>query len=619
MKTFLLCCLLASQSLFASPTRKNIPQEDCWNLQALYATPDHWQQELDSFVPTKAPPYFPKLTLHKGALAHSPQAIFETLTMHNQAARKLEKLYIYAMLKHYEDMAEPQNKTLLGKIERTLQLFNQETSWIQPELLSLPEATFQQYIADDTLAEFTLYLERLYKQKPHVRTSSEEELIAQAAHVFEATSNAFGALNNADFTFAAVKDSEGNLHDLTLSTYSNLQYSNDRVLRKNAFLALSAKYIEHENSITELFAGTIKKHHFMAQTHRYSSCLEAALSPNDIEVDVYHNLIEAVRSRVALLHRYLKLKKECTMLNELHGYDLAVPLIPPTTNSYSLAEAKALALEAVEPLGLEYQTTLRNGLIHERWLDAYENQNKRSGAYSSGCFDTMPYMSLNFSGNLRDVFTLVHEAGHSMHTYYSTKSQPYQYANYSIFVAEVASLFNESLLRHMLLKRAKDKKSRAHLLNQALEDIRGTIFRQTMLAEFELFAHTCVEQNIPLTPKLLKDKFLELVQFYSGPDLALDGELAIGWAFIPHFYNNFYVYQYATGMAAALSLADSVLKGDEAATSRYIDFLRGGSSHYPLDLLAKAGCDMRTTAPVHKALDTFDAYLTELEQLVHNQ
>ncbi len=616
MRKSLYFFILASQTLTASVSRNDIPEEDRWNLSAMYATCDSWQHELDSLLPSKTPPLFPQLITYKDSLGSSAENLPHTLNAYHDTLRKIEKLYVYANLSHYEDIANPQNKTRADQITEVLTSFSQETSWIQPELFSLPDKKFQEYLNNPKLAEYKKYLEKLLHQKPHVRSADEEQVIAQAMSVLESPAKAFSAFNNADIQFGTVHDSEGKAHTITHATAASALRSTDRTLRKNTFYTFTNKYLEHENSITELFAGTVKSHHFVAKTRRYNSCLEAALKPNNIDVQVYHSLIEATRARVDLLHRYVKLKKQHLNLDELHQYDMAVPLASYDTKNYTYAEAQALTIEAVQPLGPEYSAILKNGLANERWVDRYENKNKRSGAYSSGCFDSMPYISMNFTGTLRDVFTLAHEAGHSMHTYHSTRHQPYHTAGYSIFVAEVASTFNEELLRQMLLSQAKSTQDKVVLLNQPLDDIQATLYRQVMFAEFELFAHSACEQNTPLTPKLLKDKYLELCSFYYGPELTLDPECSIYWAVVPHFHANFYVYQYATGISAALALADNVLKGDDAALDRYLTFLRAGSSKYPLDVLADAGCDLRTPAPVDKALDQFESYLNELEQLL---
>ncbi len=616
MKKTLFCSLLLAQSLVAVIARKDVPQDDCWNLAAMYATPEHWQSELDALVPSQIPPYFPQVSLHKGALGTSPQNLHETLSTYFSLERKLDKLYTYANLRYSEDVSESLNKSALDKINQIFQRFQQEASWINPELFSLSETTFLEYINHPELAEYKIALERLLKEKPHVLSSSSEEILAQATTLLKISSNTFAALNNADIKFNPILDSEGTPHELTHGSYLHHLASDDRILRKNAFFEMASKYSEHENTLAELYAGTVKGHHFIAQARRYNSCLEASLSQNNIDVEVYTSLIQAVRSRVDLLHRYLKLKKQILNFEELHPYDLFVPLVSCDTKNYTFQEAVELVIEAVKPLGPNYQQMVKNGLVNEHWVDRYENQGKKSGGFSSGCFDSMPYILMNFTGQLQDVFTLVHETGHSMHTLLSCGHQPYHTAGYSIFVAEVASIFNEELLRQMLLSRATTKKERLYLLNRAIEDIQSTLFRQVLLAEFELFAHNAIEQNIALTPKLLKDKFLELNQYYSGPDLIIDPENAMSWARVPHFHNNFYVYQYATGQAAALGLATDVLKGDENAIQRYFDFLKAGASEYPLEILSKAGCDLRTSVPVHKALDQFEAYLNEFEQLM---
>jgi oligoendopeptidase F len=344
--------------------------------------------------------------------------------------------------------------------------------------------------------------------------------------------------------------------------------------------------------------------------------LEAALYPKNIDLDVYHALIKAVRSKASLLHRYMKLRKKILGVKELHCYDLYVPLVPSVDMKFGYDEAEDLVINSMKPLGNKYVDLLHDGLKKGRWVDRYENQNKRSGAYSSGCYDSMPYILMNYKGILRDVFTLAHEAGHSMHSLFSRQSQPYHYSDYAIFVAEVASTFNEEFLMQTLIQKAKSPKEKAFLLNEKLEDIRGTLFRQVCFAEFELFIHELAEKRIPMTPKVLKDKYLELTAFYFGPGVTIDPEIAIEWARIPHFYYNFYVYQYATGIAASMALAEHVRNDGAKAREKYLEFLRSGSSDYPINLLAKAGVDMRSPEPVIDAMHEFETLLDEFEKVV---
>lgn len=575
-----------------------------WNIQTYYSSLDVWENSLVHD--------FSELHQYKGRLHESPENLLKALTLYNSLECTASHQYIYAHLKHYENVADPHAKAAADKAQTVLQKLQQDSSWLAPEILSLPD----EHINAPALSPYKVHLEQLSRHKPHILSPTEEELLALASGSLQTASNAFSALQNADMKFGQIEDGDHNLVPLSEANYASILSSPDRTLRKNAYHALSSCYLAHENSIGAMFDGVVKAHHFNAKARRYASCLEASLYPNNIDVSVYHSLIEAVRGRVDLLHRYMALKKKVLKLDQLYLYDTFAPLTANDSAHYSYDEAVALVLQAVEPLGEEYVARLKKGLNDDRWVDAFPRENKRTGAFSWGSYTSQPYIMMNYTGRLRDVFTLAHEAGHSMHRLYTNQSQPYHYASHSVFIAEVASTFNESLLRHMLLQKAATKQERAHLLAQALDDIRATLYQQTLYAEFELFAHQLVENGQPLTVKLLKEKFSELFSYYFGKELTIDPAVGIMWARVPHFYTNFYVYQYATGVSASLALCQGVLEQPEENLQKYIQFLRGGSSEFPLDLLAKAGCDMRTCAPIHKALDLFDAYLTELEQLL---
>lgn len=616
MKKWFFVLPFVTNALFGVVSRSQVPEGDRWNLADLYPSPDAWQKEFASVAPKKNPPYFPELCLYKGKLHESVENLHKALVDNFAMDRKLTKLAVYVQLRHHEDIANPEAKADYDKLMRIAQELSQETAWIQPEIISLPEKRFKEYLNHPLLSEYKTFLARLYEQKPHVRSEKEEELMALALSAMGTASRTFTALNNADMRFGQIQDSQGRWHELTHGTYVSILQSPDRTLRKNAYIAHHSKYLECENSLTELLKGTVKNNVYLAKARNYRSCLEAALKPKDIDLQVYHSLLEAVRSRVTLLHRYMKLRKAALGLDELHAYDLYVPLVPELSKQYTFEEAEELVIESVKPLGEKYAKQLAAGLKTDRWVDRYENQNKRSGAYSSGCYDSFPYILMNFTGTLRDVFTLAHESGHSMHSLYSKQNQPFHYSDYSIFVAEVASTHNEELLHHMLLQRVATPEEKTYLINEKLDDLSQTLFRQTMLAEFELFIHDAEEKGVPLTPKLLKDKYEELFRYYSGPDLVFDPEIALGWARIPHLHSSFYVYQYATGVSAALCLSDKVLNGTPQDRDRYLEFLSAGSSDTPLNILAKAGCDMRTAKPVHRALDQYESLVNQLEQLM---
>lgn len=596
--------------------RQDVPQQDRWNLTNLYPSLDAWQQDFKTISSAAKEPFFPELAAFKGTLGKSSEQLKSALKAYFEQERKLRKLYTYAHLLHDEEITLDASKTAYNSIMTIYHQFSQETAWLQPELLSLDNARLKEYLEAPALKEYHFFLEKLVRLKPHTLTAEKEELVALAGQALEAPQKAFSALNNADFNFGTIKDSNGNDKELTHGSYGVFLRDSDRTLRKNAFTTLHKKFQEYENTLAELLSGNVQSHLFEARARNYSSCVEAALFPKNIDVSVYRALIEAVHSRIDLLHKYTSLRKKVLGVNELHYYDLYVPLLPSVDFTYSYEEAEDLVIQSMKPLGSEYVAALHNGLKEARWVDRYENANKRSGAYSSGCYDSNPYILMNYKGILRDVFTLAHEAGHSMHSYYARKAQPYHYSDYAIFVAEVASTFNEEFLMQTMVANAKTNAEKAFLVNEKLEDIRGTLFRQVSFAEFELFIHECAEKRIPLTPQVLKDKYVELIRFYYGPDLVIDPEVAIEWARIPHFYYNFYVYQYATGISAALALAEGVRHEGQKAVDRYLNFLRSGSSDYPIEQLAKAGVDMRTPKPVSDALNEFEAYIKTLDELL---
>jgi oligoendopeptidase F len=493
--------------------------------------------------------------------------------------------------------------------------FQQECAWIEPELLALPADLIDDYMKSPELADYRFHVEKIVRMRPHTLSADKEELLAMAGKPLQAPPKAFSALNNADIKLGKITDSEGKEHDLTHGLYQMYLRSQDRVLRENAFKGMLNSFQGFENTIAELLYGQVQTHLFNAHARQYPTCLDAALFPKKIPLSVYRSLIQAVRGGLETLHRYVRLRKKILHLPEVHLYDMYVPLVPQVDIKMSYVEAEDAIIESVAPLGEQYQNALKRGLKSERWVDRYENKNKRSGAYSSGCFDSFPYILMNFRGILRDTFTLAHEAGHSMHSYLSKTSQPYHYSHYPIFVAEVASTFNEELLMNLLLNRFTKKEEKLFLVNEKMEDIRATLFRQTMFAEFELKIHELVESGAPLTPSLLKEIYYQLNADYFGPDAFIDDEIRIEWARIPHFYYNFYVYQYATGISAALSLAEKVLAGDSGARDNYLAFLSSGCSLFPIDLLKLAGVDMTTPEPVQAALRKFDSLLTELESL----
>ena len=596
-------------------TRDQVAKDDQWNLNSLYPSFKEWDEDYKKLIKSESPPYFSHLCKNKGKFKENATFLHETLDEFLQTERLTRKLYTYAHLRHDEDIADNISKTHFEKILLAYHLLSQEISWMEPEILSLDENTLQQYMKSTVLKEYHFYLEKLLRLKPHVLPEREEALLAMAEQALVTSQKAFSAINDADFQFPDILDSDEKTHPLTHAMYGMHIRSQDRTLRKNSFLTMHNKYREFENSLTELLSGQTQKHLFCTRARNYATCLDSALFSKNIDSEVYHSLIGAVHDNISVLHEYMGLRKRLLSLDELHMYDLYVPTISQFDKKYTYQEAEDLVIESLQPLGEEYVETVRKGLKQDRWVDRYENKNKRSGAYSSGCYDSMPYVLMNFRGMLRDVFTLAHEVGHSMHSYLSHKHQPYVYSDYAIFVAEVASTFNEELLMNTLLAKASSDTEKAFLINEKIEDIRATFFRQTMFAEFELLIHTLAEQGQSITPELLKNEFMRLNKFYFGSNVFVDPEVAVEYARIPHFYYNFYVFQYATGISAALALSNKVLTEGAPAVKKYLNFLQSGSSDYPIELLSKAGVDMRSKAPVSNTLTKFSTLVKELDRL----
>lgn len=595
--------------------RSEVAMEDRWNVESLYPLFSNWQKDFKSVGEIDKSPHWPQLARFKGKLGKDTKTLKSALVTLFDISRKLSKLYTYAHLRHDEDITDDAFKTAFIQISHLLHDFNQECAWFEPELLALPATSLKKLITSPALKDYRFYLEKIVRLKKHTLTSDKEEIVAQSGKAMATAVKAFSAITDADFRFGTVSDSKGNETELTHATYALCIRDQDRVLRKNAFEQMHAKFLGFENTLCELLNGNVQAHLFNAQVRNFNSCLEASLYPKNIDLDVYHSLISAVNDNIDVLHKYMRLREQVLNIGPLHLYDIYVPLSKDVDIKMTYDQGEQAVIESVAPLGSEYQNILRKGLLKERWVDRYENKNKRSGAYSSGCYDSVPYILMNYKGLLKDVFTLAHEAGHSMHSHLSHKNQPYHYSDYPIFLAEVASTFNEDLLMRYLLKHAKTKEEKIFLINQQIEDIRGTLFRQTMFAEFELYIHEMAEKNVPLTPKLLKEYASRLNAIYFGP-VVIDPLIEIEWARIPHFYYNFYVYQYATGVSAALALSERVVNGGKKECEDYLTFLKGGSSQFPIEMLKKAGVDMRSSGPVEAAINKFRGLVNELALLL---
>lgn len=592
--------------------RAEISKNDRWDIEKMYPSLEKWFKELKQINDSQE---WENLVKYKSRLHESPQNLLFTLNSYFFLNRSIENLYVYSHLFLDEDLSNDKAKEAYGMAQVSYFALAEKASWIEPEILQLPQEVLQDFIQKSDLKDYKFYLEKLSRLKSHTLSIPEEELLARVDQIFQSSYKTFSILENADLSFEPIEDFSGKLLEMTHGKYSSYLREEDRVLRKNAFEAYHKRFNEFENTFCELLQGQIKNHDFIAKTRKFQSCLYAALYPNQIDVSVYHNLIKAVRDNIKTLHKFVSFKKRVLKLDKLHPYDIYAPLVSNVDFKMDLQKAKETVISSVALLGDEYQSILKKGLLEDRWVDYLETKKKRSGAYSSGCYDSMPYILMNYYGTLNDVNTLAHEAGHSMHSYLSNKSQPFHYCSYPIFVAEVASTFNEQLLHDYLLKTIKDEKQKAYLLADSLDRIQATFFRQTLFAEFELKVHELVENGTPLTPSLLKKLYHQLYLDYYGKDMELDDQIDIEWARIPHFYYNFYVYQYATGISAAVYLYN-LAKNNNNYCQQYLNFLKSGGGRYPLDLLKQAGVDLTKPDAVQALINYFDHLIDQLSAIL---
>ena len=584
--------------------REQQKTDDTWNMQDLYATEELFQEDAE-----KLSCMMEEFSSMKGSLGKGEPELLKTLQLYEQMNEVFESLYVYAFQKYHEDTTNPKYQQMSGEMQIIASNLSQAVSWMEPELLSLPENAFER----EKLAKYKRFILQIVRQKAHVLDYEKEALLARAGELGQSPSNIFSMFNNADIRFPEVEDTEGTKRVLTVGNYISFMQSKDRVLRRNAFEALYSVYGQFINTLAATFYANLKQADFFAKEHRYQNAMECSLDTGNIPVAVYKNLVQAVNDRLPLMHRYVRLRKKLLGLEELHMYDVYAPMVEVPDQTYSFEEAKQIVKAALATLGEDYQKVLQQG-FDNRWIDVYENRGKRTGAYSWTAYGTHPYVLLNYHGTLDDVFTLAHEMGHALHSWYSNENQPYLYAGYLIFVAEVASTCNEALLIHDLLERSKDKKERMYLINHFLEQFKGTMYRQTMFAEFEMITHGVVEQGGMLTAEQINGIYLNLNKKYFGEDMVSDGQIAYEWARIPHFYTPFYVYQYATGFAAAIAISSKILAGEPGIVEKYKKFLSGGCSMDPIDLLKICGVDMSSPEPIQEALDVFERYLEEMER-----
>ncbi|EJT6500443.1 oligoendopeptidase F [Clostridium perfringens] len=590
--------------------RDEIPESDKWRIDKIYETPAKWNEELN-----KLKEEAPKLKDFEGKLGNK-EDLKAFLLLNEKLSRKLGKLYVYAHMRSHEDTSNPEMQSLVNKIDPYSAEFSSYTAYFVPEILSLKEGTIENFINEDKdLKQYKIYFEMILNEKPHILSKEVESVLASVSDCLGAPESIYSMLTNSDMTFGEIVDESSRKVELTEGNYISFIKSKDRKVREAAFKLLFGTYKKYENTLATSLTSSIKNFVFESKTRKYNSSLEASLKPNNIPVEVYYNALKTVDENMDALHRYVRIKKKLLNLEEIHMYDLYVPVIECKKEHLEYKDAISLVEEGLKPLGKEYLDIFNEG-INEGWIDVYENKGKRSGAYSWGSYDTMPYVLLNYNYELNDASTLAHEMGHSIHSYYTRKTQPYIYGDYSLFCAEVASTTNEILLIHHLIEKETDKNKKLYLINQELEQIRTTVFRQLMFAEFELKTHEAIENGESITSEVLCKMWKDINIKYFGEDMNVDEEISIEWARIPHFYSDFYVYQYATGYAAASSFANSILSKGEEAVEKYKGFLKAGGSMYPIDTLKMAGVDMTTSKPLKDTLDRFNELLDMLEEII---
>ena len=592
-------------------TRADVAETDTWDLTHLFTDVDKWSEDFAWLQLA-----YPKITEWKGRLGESAATLAECLEFEKSLDLKIERLFHYASLQLSEDSANPDYLARIGQLQNLLTKISEAASFLSPEIQAIPDERFATFIEEPALAPWKIALKKIRRMKPHVLSEAEERLLALGSAALDGYDETFSQLTDVDMKFGVLIDEKGETKPLTQSSYSSFLVKRDHELRKRAFHQFYEEFQDHQFTLASSLAYSVKADVFRARARNYSSALEASLFRDDIPPAVYDGLIAAVRRNLAPLFRYYELRRRVLGLDEIHQYDTYVPLVPEIESHVTFDEAIETILAAFAPLGPEYTTALAEGL-RGRWCDRYETKGKRSGAFSSGSFGAPPYILMNYKEDVfSDVYTLAHEAGHSMHTWFAQRSQSFQDYNYPIFLAEVASTFNEELLTHHLLEKTSDKKMRAYIINRQIDDIRGTLFRQTMFAEFEKIIHAIEERGDALTLDVFKSEYHALLEAYFGPKVVLDPQLDLECLRIPHFYNAFYVYKYATGISAAVALAEQVLAKNPGSIEAYLGFLKSGGSKFPLETLRNAGVDMTTPAPIESTLRLFERRLAELEALL---
>lgn len=588
--------------------RSEVPQEFRWKLEDLFGSSAEWDQEyaLVQQLLTKIKTFEGKLNEAK-----TLKACFE---LEDDISLHTERLYVYANMRHHEDTAETSYQALSEKAAKLSVQVGEALSFITPEVLSLTDEQLDQYISNEELKAYQFTLQEMKRQKAHVLTKQEEALLAQVGNMSKAPETIYSMLNNADMKFPKVKNDKGEEVELTHGRYIQFLESRNQEVRKQAFEAMYSTYNKQRNTITATLNANVSKNLFYSRARKYPSSLEMYLYGDNIPKEVYTNLVNTIHKHLPLMHRYMKLRQKLLKVSELHMYDLFAPIVEEFDMDITFEDAKKTVKESLKPLGEDYLVNLQQG-FDEGWIDIYENEGKRTGAYSWGAYGTHPYVLLNHKDNLNSMFTLTHEMGHALHSFYSDTNLPYRDAQYTIFLAEVASTLNEALLMDYMLKKSTDVKEKMYLLAYYIDQFRTTVFRQTMFAEFELLIHEQAEKGESLTPQLLCDIYYDLNKKYYGDEMVVDKDIAIEWARIPHFYSSFYVYKYATGFSAAQSFAKQILDEGQPAVERYLGFLKSGGSDFSINILKKAGVDMSTPAPIEEGMSVLESLIEEMEKM----
>ena len=588
--------------------RQNIESQYKWTIDEMYPKESDLNKDID-----KVKALIEKVGSYKGKLSESKENLYDALHTSEEAGRVLEKLYVYTHMKSHEDTRVNSNQGKATKIDMLSTELSMATSYMVPEIINIDEAKLNEFLNDEKLSFYKKYIDEILREKPHTLSEKEEEILAAASDLTAVPENVYDMISYADMQFPEIEDEEGNKVKLTHANFTLFLKSKDRRVRKDAFEGLYSVYKQYRNTFASTLYGGVKSEIFYAKMRKYESALQGSLFADNISVDVYENLIKSVSENIPALDKYIDLKKKLLGLDEIHMYDLYVPLTENFDMKIPYEDAKKIVLEALKPMGEEYLSHIQEA-FDNGWIDVYENDGKQGGAYSWGCYDSKSYVLMNYHDDLNSLFTLIHELGHSMHSYYSKNAQPYLYSGYKIFVAEVASTLNELLLINYLLEKAESKEEKIYLLNYYLEQFRTTVYRQTMFAEFEKIVHETVESGEPLTAEGFTDIYYKLNQKYYGKSCVVDEEIGLEWARIPHFYTNFYVYKYATGFSAASALSKQILEEGEPAVARYKEFLKSGGSDYPLNQLKAAGVDMHKKESVDEALSVFAELVDQLEK-----